>query len=409
MRDEVQLHSEAQAAATAAVWLADTERARILWANATLLRLLGIADLAALQDGPVPRALLAAARSTGDLVLQAGGRVLHGAIEAAPVVLADGRLGIRAVWLVVEPEVPNGGALLRAAAFEATPLPLAVIDAEGTVCAANAALLALGGPEGLDNGSLRLPLPGTGGCMLMVGGPARTAAKPGIAAEAMARIAHEFRSPLTAVLGFAEFLRAGLSEMPTEKAQGYLDDLATAAERMRLLADALVAIGDGRHGLHIAEVALDPLLAGVLRLIAPQAARRGVALAAPAATSLHILADGEALSRAVINLLDNAIRHAGGTVRLTVEDRGRETGACIVVADDGPGLDAAALEAALRPYGRPNTRTETRAGGLGLPIVQEIAEAHGGELAIDTAPGRGLTARLSLPPARVFRTPLQGR
>lgn len=75
------------------------------------------------------------------------------------------------------------------------------------------------------------------------------------------------------------------------------------------------------------------------------------------------------------------------------------------MADDGPGLAPEALAEALAPYGRPGPRADEAAGGLGLPIVREIAEAHGARFEIDTAPGRGLRARIHLPGGGVFRVP----
>jgi signal transduction histidine kinase len=227
-----------------------------------------------------------------------------------------------------------------------------------------------------------------------------------VEAAALSRIAHEFRSPLTAVVGFAEFLNATIDDLSPERARGYLADLATAAGRMRRLADDLVALGNGSSGLRIAEVPLDPLLATAVRLAAPLAEARGVAIAAPGPSGLLALADPDALGRAVANLLDNAIRHGappGGTVTLRLVDSRPADGAAIEVADTGPGLSAEALAQALEPYGRPGERADAAAGGLGLPIVRETAEAHGGRLSIATAPGQGFCASIHLPPGRVFR------
>lgn len=404
VRDHPASQTETGPAIAPVVWLADLDRARIVWADAGLLAVLGLPDLGALRRTPAHDALLAAGRSTGDLVLQAGNHVVHGAVTTTPIVLPDGRLGRRVVWSVERPDADETETL-RAAAFDAAPLPLAVEDADGRLCAANAAYQALDPAGRPPRHFRRIALPGRPGHALLAGEPGGRTATAGITAEALARIAHEFRSPLTAVLGFAEFLRVGLTDMPAERAQGYLDDLATAADRMRRLADALVALGDGQSGLQIAEIALDPALEDVMRLMAPAAERRGIALSPPAPSGLRVLADGDALSRAVLNLVDNAVRHAAQTVRVAVEDAGRDGGAAILVADDGPGLDPAALQQALQPYGRADAAADAAPGGLGLPIVREIAEAHGGRLVIEAAPGQGLAARLHLPPGRVFRTP----
>jgi signal transduction histidine kinase len=224
-----------------------------------------------------------------------------------------------------------------------------------------------------------------------------------VSVAALARIAHEFRSPLTAVLGFAEFLRAAAEDAPPERLRGYLDDLAAAAGRMRTLADDLVALGAAAQSQAVEEVALDGLAEAALRLAAPLAQARGARLAPPPRSGLKALADPAALGRALDALVDNAVRHGGGEIRVAARDLGRGAGAALEVSDDGAGLDAGALAAALEPYGRLSAAGQGAAGGLGLPNASEIAEAHGGALEIETAPGAGFTARLRLPAGRILR------
>lgn len=415
MRD-VAAASDPAVAATTVVWHWDERRGAIVWAGAALLQVLGLDDLAALRADPA-HAVLAAASGrlkpgeSADILAQRGHRILHGTISATRVALSDGTGGLRIAWTLAPQAPPMPDVALRASAFEAAPVPMAVVAADGVPLCVNAAFAALHGdtarplyPERI--GASVTPL--GGGLRLLALATAPQEASAVVETAALGRIAHEFRSPLTAVLGFAEFLRATLDDLPPERARAYLADLATAAERMRRLADDLVALGNGPAGLRIAETPLDALLATALRLAGPAAAAKGVALAGPAASGLVALADADALGRAVANLLDNAIRHgamAGETVRLGLTDHSRGLGATIEVADDGPGLSAEALTEALAPYGRPGARADEAAGGLGLPIVREIAEAHGARFEIDTAPAHGLRARIHLPGGRVFRAP----
>jgi signal transduction histidine kinase len=411
--------AERQTATLPAIWLWDDRRGRIVWAGRAMLEMLDVADLSALCADPIHLALTAASRRIvpggpgSDIVLQRGARVLQGAATATRIVLPDGRPGLRITWEVVPPQLPVGDAAIEAQAFAAAPSPMVVIAADGVPLTANAAFdRAFGGSAGAFDqhgltqrgwGVSEVPLD-HGLTLLSLTPPQAHSAV--VEAAALSRIAHEFRSPLTAVVGFAEFLNATIDDLSPERARGYLADLATAAERMRRLADDLVALGNGPSGLRIAETPLDALIATAVRLAAPLAGSRGVTIAAPGPSGLLALADADALGRAVANLLDNAIRHgtpAGGTVTLRLVDGGRAEGAAIEVADSGPGLSAEALVEALAPYGRPGERADAAAGGLGLPIVREIAEAHGGRLAITTAPGQGLCATIHLPPGRVFR------
>jgi signal transduction histidine kinase len=380
---------------------------------------MGVASLGTLRSEAAFQAIVAISRKLApgeetNLVLQRGAEVLHGAVRAERIVLADGRPGMRMHWVLSPRPEPARDIALQAQAFEAAPIPMAVVGDDGVPITVNRAysVMASGGvidrADLLDEGWTveTKPLSGMAGLSLASFAPPSVPGAAVVEAAALARIAHEFRSPLTAVLGFAEFLAATLDEMPIERAKGYLADLSTAAERMRRLADDLVGLGSGKAGLRVAETALDPLLATALRLATPAAEAKGVALSAPAPSGLVVLADADALGRAVANLLDNAIRHGarrGGTISVRIVDSGKGDGTSIVVADDGPGLDKASLAEALMPYGRPGERDDLAAGGLGLPIVREIAEAHGGELLIETAPGQGFTARLHLPAGRVFR------
>lgn len=408
--------TERPAGTVTAVWLWDDARDAIVWVGAGLLDLLGLADLAALRADPVYALLAAASRrlkpgDTTDLLAQRGPRVLLGALSGTRVVLMDGAPGLRVAWTLAAETPPEADSGLQARAFAAAPVAMAVVAADGVPLVTNEAFAAVYGhtPRPVDPAALGgtvIPLDAGGLRLVCQLAPVSEAAV--VETGALARIAHEFRSPLTAVLGFAEFLHATLDDLPPERARAYLADLATAAERMRRLADDLVALGNGPAGLRIAETPLDALLATALRLAEPAAAARGVALDGPKPSGLIALADADALGRAVANLLDNAIRHgaiAGETVQLGLTDHGRGLGATIEVADDGPGLSPEALAEALAPYGRPGPRADQTAGGLGLPIVQEIAEAHGARFEIDTAPNRGLRARIHLPGGRVFRAP----
>jgi signal transduction histidine kinase len=105
--------------------------------------------------------------------------------------------------------------------------------------------------------------------------------------------------------------------------------------------------------------------------------------------------DESALQRAVLNIVDNAVRYAAGEVTVTVD----ETAAAVevTVADDGPGFDEALLPQAFDRY----TRDPGRGGGmgLGLAISAAIVGAHGGTVAAANRPGGGAEVRLSLPAA----------
>ena len=108
--------------------------------------------------------------------------------------------------------------------------------------------------------------------------------------------------------------------------------------------------------------------------------------------------DPDALGRLLVNLLDNAVRHAASAVSVSV--RAQDGWAVLVVADDGPGIAAEDTERAFGRFSRlddARSRDGQEGAGLGLAIVRSTAEAHGGSVTLgDAGPGLRATVRLPL-------------
>ena len=119
---------------------------------------------------------------------------------------------------------------------------------------------------------------------------------------------------------------------------------------------------------------------------------------ADAAAPCVVAGDPDALSRLLVNLLDNAVRHAASRVCVSV--RGEDGWAILVVSDDGPGIPAEDAERAFGRFSRlddARSRTGTEGAGLGLAIVRSTAEAHGGSVSLgDAEPGLRAVVRLPL-------------
>ena len=105
-----------------------------------------------------------------------------------------------------------------------------------------------------------------------------------------------------------------------------------------------------------------------------------------------------AIKRALANLIDNAVKY-GGAARVTLRDHGSSVE--VAVEDDGPGIPEAEIEAAFEPFRRldPSRNPESGGSGLGLTIARQVAERHGGTVALHNRPGDGLVATLTLPRA----------
>jgi len=400
--------SDVAATTGQAVWLWDPLRERIVWANAAGLDLWGARDSQVLAARPMAReAALMSAGPARPATLETPVGAFAGHLEGLPSALADGHVGLRMRFSAATP--PPDAQALRAAAFDQAATPMAIADDRGALVARNSAFVSAFGDGRGDRAGLRattLDL-GDASSRAHLLEPELTRAGASVSADALARVAHEFRSPLTAVLGFSEFLRENFESLGPDRVRGYLDDMTAAAERMRLLADDIVALGAGAVDRPSAETPLDSVIAQALRFAEPLARARGVTLVQSAATGLAAHVDADALGRTITNLVDNAIRHGrvGGRVSATIEDPAETGEIVITIADDGPGLSAPALAEALRPYGRPGHGHGAGAGGLGLPIVSDLLASFGGRLDIVTSPGAGLRARVALPRALIVRRP----
>ena len=195
----------------------------------------------------------------------------------------------------------------------------------------------------------------------------------------LAGVSHDLRTPLTR-------LRLALAVLPPrpELAQDVADMTGDIEEMERMIGGYLsFARGEGTEQAQLAD------LAAILEDVAAAARRAGaqVALDAPGPLELHLRQD--AMRRAVMNLVDNARRHAG-QVGLSAYADGRSVH--VLVDDDGPGIPPDRRESVFRAF-------ETGGGGtgLGLTIARDIVRAHGGEIVLEASPLGGLRARIKLP------------
>ena len=201
-----------------------------------------------------------------------------------------------------------------------------------------------------------------------------------------ANLAHGLKTPLSAL--------AVLLEEPGRDPDGALRALVDRADaRIRHhLARARAAAIDGPSRR---ATALAPLVDDLVTVLACVHADRAVTAAVDVPSGLAVAVDGEDVSEMLGNLLDNAWRHARAAVRVSAHVEGPTV--AIVITDDGPGLPAEAIAAAMQPGRRLDERGDGH--GFGLPIARELAELSGGSVDLGDAPGSGLVATLSLPRA----------
>lgn len=219
----------------------------------------------------------------------------------------------------------------------------------------------------------------------------------------LADIAHELRTPLTSVQGYTRALRDEVIAAPAER-QRALATIGDEAERMARLIGQLLDLArleSGQTRLNRRAVAVRPLLARVAAGFAPEAHRRGVRLLIDAPANLAIDGDEDRLQQIVGNLVANALRHtpAAGWIEVraapTSPILGSAVGARVTVRDSGEGIAPDYLPRVFERFER-GAETGDRVG-LGLAIVRELVELHGGTIAVTSEPGAETTFSVDLP------------
>ena len=211
--------------------------------------------------------------------------------------------------------------------------------------------------------------------------------------------AHELRTPLTALKGGIEV--ALRTERPREEYRRVLVSSLEEVERLVRLAEDLLLLSRFSAGALPARerVELQPLLHDLREVGERLALARGVSVDLAVDAPLAVHGDPATLRRAVLNLVENAIKYTppGGRVELGLAPADRS--AAIVVRDTGVGMDPAEAARVFEPFVRLDEARarDTGGAGLGLAIVRSIVLAHGGTLAVESAPGAGSTFTIRLP------------
>jgi signal transduction histidine kinase len=224
-------------------------------------------------------------------------------------------------------------------------------------------------------------------------------------------MSHELRTPLNAIGGYADLLEMGLRGPVTDEQRRDLVRIKTSQEHLLGLISSVLdlsRIEAGRLRYDFTDVALDPFLAGLDALIAPQAAAKSIKLERQATPPDHaVVADREKLRQILLNLLSNAIRHAstGGSVLISTEARGNRM--AIIVEDTGPGIPPDKREIVFEPFVQlDRTLSQSREGlGLGLAISRDLARGMSGDLTAEARVGGGGRFVLVLPRGDASQAP----
>ena len=205
---------------------------------------------------------------------------------------------------------------------------------------------------------------------------------------------HELRTPITVALGHAELVeRASREPEVAEDARIVVDELL----RLRRLADRLLllATSEDPDFLSRAPIQVEQLLHVILQRWAPINRRWRLGPSQPAT----VVGDADRLELAVDALVENAVKHTGPGDEIRLGTRRQGDLVAVVVADSGTGIPADRLDGIFERFARLDQARNREMGGvgLGLAIVQAIAQAHGGTVAVQSTPGGGSVFQLLLP------------
>jgi two-component system osmolarity sensor histidine kinase EnvZ len=198
--------------------------------------------------------------------------------------------------------------------------------------------------------------------------------------EMLAGVSHDLRTPLTR-------LRLALAMLPrTDELRQDVAEMTADVEEMDRMIGGYLAFARG-EGIEQAQAVN---LSAILDDVAAAARRAGTMLDLDVPAELTVKLRGDAVRRAITNLVDNARRHARH-VALGAITQGRSV--LVTVDDDGPGIPADRRESVFRPF----ESGSSGGTGLGLTIARDIVRAHGGEIVLEDSPMGGLRARIRLP------------
>jgi two-component system phosphate regulon sensor histidine kinase PhoR len=218
----------------------------------------------------------------------------------------------------------------------------------------------------------------------------------------VANVSHEFKTPLTAIQGFAETLLGGALDDPSSNRR-FLDIIRNHAMRLARLTNDLLKLARieaGKLEVEFFPVGLMELIEGCAETTLMKASRKQITLEIEVAPGLPAVRGDAGLLRDVLqNLLDNAVQYTpeGGHIHVTAEARNRE--AVITVSDTGIGIPAPEKERIFERFYRVDAARSREAGGtgLGLSIAKHIVEAHSGRLWVESVIGEGSKFSFSVP------------
>jgi signal transduction histidine kinase len=218
----------------------------------------------------------------------------------------------------------------------------------------------------------------------------------------VANVSHDLKTPLSVIRMFGETLEMG--RVPDEaRRQEYYRVITRESERLSRLIDNVLdfsRIESGRQRYDLVPTAVEPVIRETLEAFAYPLEQQGFKAEVTVAPDLPTVPmDADAVGQALANLVDNAIKYSADDKALTIDARVVDGRLALGVADRGMGIPQAEQGRIFEKFyraGRSDTQGR-RGSGVGLALVRHVAEAHGGEVTVESATGEGSRFTLWLP------------
>jgi len=215
-----------------------------------------------------------------------------------------------------------------------------------------------------------------------------------------AGLGHDLKTPLNAILGFADLMKAEVRGPMPDGYKDYPAIIHESGQDLMLLVDDILDLAKAEasgHRLDLEPVDLVASAGSVMRQLEDQAERSQVKLSLKTEDEVWAEADARAVRQIWQNLISNAIKYSdsGGVVTLWA---GKAAGSvALSVKDRGAGMSQSDLERIAKPFMQGDNAKGRAGTGLGLAVVQRFAELHGGKVVIETEKGKGTLVRVTLP------------
>jgi two-component system, OmpR family, phosphate regulon sensor histidine kinase PhoR len=219
--------------------------------------------------------------------------------------------------------------------------------------------------------------------------------------EFLSNISHELRTPLTSIMAFVETLEDGAID-DEENNLRFLGVIRRNAERMRHLIDDILELSSIESG----KITIEPKICSLANAVdevftnlSNKAAERRIKLVNETPKETTVFADAVRLEQMLTNLIDNAVKFNRENGSVTVGHRIVDGKDVISVADTGEGISGEHLLRLFERFYRADRARSREIGGtgLGLAIVKHLARLHGGEVSVNSTPGKGSTFSIELP------------